>query len=120
MQALATVVVDVGEVPVALSTGDAALAAVLQRRFRRFLTSSAAPAFHFDISVIADEPAENEDGDRDEDLQVRAEGGLWRLSRGDFRAEWDPETRRGWIHQRLSPYAADSVLRIVHTLLFSG
>lgn len=116
MQARATVVVDVGDVPVALSTGDPALAAVLQQRFHRFLTPSAAPAFHFDISVI---PDDDEDGDRDEDLQVRSEGGLWRLRRGDFRAEWDPETRRGWIHQRLSPYAADSVLRIVHTLLLS-
>jgi len=119
MQVPATVVVDVGDVPVALSTGDAALATVLQRRFHRFLTSSTAPAFHFDITVIPDEAAENADGDRDEDLQVRAEGGLWRLRRGDFRAEWDPETRRGWIRQRLSPYAADSVLRIVHTLLLS-
>ena len=115
MQARA-IVVDVGDVPVALSTGDSVLATVLERRFRRFLTSCPTPAFHFDISVI---PEDVEDGDRDEDLQVRAEGGLWRLRRGDFRAEWDPATRRGWIHQRLSPYAADSVLRIVHTLLLS-
>src|SRR5262245_35849704 len=107
MEARATVVVDVGDVPVALSTGDAALATVLQRRFHRFLTPSATPAFHFDVSVI---PDTDEDVDRDEDLQVRAEGGVWRLRRGDFRAEWDPGTRRGWIHQRLSPYAADSVL----------
>ena len=116
MQTRATVVVDVGDVPVALSNGDSALAAVLERRFHRFLTPSATPAFHFDISVI---PDDDEDGDRDEDLQVRSEGGVWRLRRGDFRAEWDPETRRGWIRQRLSPYAADSVLRIVHTLLLS-
>jgi hypothetical protein len=116
MQARATVVVDVGDVPVALSTGDPALAAVLQQRFHRFLSPSAAPAFHFDISVI---PEDDEDGDRDADLEVRSEGGRWRLRRGDFRAEWDPDTRRGWIHQRLGPYAADSVLRIVHTLLLS-
>jgi len=80
------------------------------------LTSSTTPAFYFDISVIPDDA---EEGDRDEDLQVRSEGGLWRLRRGDFRAEWDPATRRGWIHQRLSPYAADSVLRIVHTILLA-
>jgi len=116
MQARATVVVDVGDVPVALSTGDAELAAVLRQRFHRFLTSSTTPAFYFDISVIPDDA---EEGDRDEDLQVRSEGGLWRLRRGDFRAEWDPATRRGWIHQRLSPYAADSVLRIVHTILLA-
>jgi hypothetical protein len=119
MEARSTVVVDVGDVPVALSTGDPALAAVLRQRFHRFLTASTAPAFHFDISVIPDDPDSKEDGDRDEDLQVRADGGVWRLRRGDFRAEWDPETRRGWIRQRLSPYAADSVLRIVHTLLLS-
>ena len=112
----ATVVVDVGNVPVALSTGDPALADVLQRRFHRFLSPSAPPAFDFDISVI---PEDEEDGDRDEDLQVRCENGLWHLRRGDFRAEWDPGARRGWIRQRLSPYAADSVLRIVHTLLLS-
>jgi len=116
MHARATVVVDVGDVPVALSTGDPALATVLQRRFHRFLTSSTSPDFHFDIDVI---PDDDEDDDRDADLQVRAEGGLWRLRRGDFHAEWDPGTRRGWIRQRLSPYAADSVLRIVHTLLLS-
>ena len=47
------------------------------------------------------------------------QGGRWHLRRGDFRAEWDPDTRLGWIRQKLSPYAADSVLRIVHTLLLS-
>ena len=119
MEARATIVVDVGDVPVALSTGDAELATVLRQRFRRFLTSTsstAPPAFHFDISVI---PDEGDEEDRDADLQVRSEEGRWRLRRGDFRAEWDPATRRGWIRQRLSPYAADSVLRIVHTLLLS-
>ncbi len=115
MHAPATVVVDIGDVPVALSTGDPALAAVLQRRFHRFLRPSAAPAFDFDISVIPDDDA----GDGDEDVDVRAEDGVWRVRRGDFRAEWNPGTRRGWIRQRLSPYAADSVLRIVHTLLLS-
>jgi hypothetical protein len=125
MHAQATVVVDIGDVPVALSTGDPALAAVLKQRFHRFLRPAAAPAFDFDVSVIPEGPEGNEgnegneDGPLDEDLQVRAEDGLWRLRRGDFRAEWNPGTRRGWIRQRLSPYAADSVLRIVHTLLLS-
>lgn len=114
MKPRTTVVVEVGEVPVALTTGDSALAAVLQKRFARFLNPSAPPAFHFDITVGADH-----DADPEEDLDVRTEDGRWRLRRGDFRAEWDPETRAGWIHQKLSPYAADSVLRIVHTLLLS-
>ena len=118
MHAAATVVVDVGNVPVALSTADPELATVLRRRFHRFVAApaSAVPAFDFDVSVIPDDV---EAGDPDEDLDVRLEGGRWHLRRGDFRAEWDPGTRRGWIRQRCSPYAADSVLRIVHTLVLS-
>jgi hypothetical protein len=59
------------------------------------------------------------DGDPDADLEVRAGAGAWRLRRGDFLAEWDPDAGRGWIRQTRSPYAVDSVLRIVHTLLLS-
>ena len=115
MPARATVVVEVGDVPVALSTGDPALAAILRTRFQRFLAPDAHPAFHFEITVIPDDQGD----DPDADLDVRTQGGRWHLRRGDFRAEWDPDTRLGWIRQKLSPYAADSVLRIVHTLLLS-
>jgi hypothetical protein len=41
------------------------------------------------------------------------------LERGDFRAEWDTRTDHGWIQQTVNPYAVDSVLRIVHSLLLS-
>jgi hypothetical protein len=115
MAARATVVVEVGDVPVALSTGDPALAAILRTRFQRFLAPDAPPAFHFEITVVPDDQGD----DPDTDLDVRTQGGRWHLRRGDFRAEWDPDTRLGWIRQKMSPYAADSVLRIVHTLLLS-
>jgi len=52
-----------------------------------------------------------------EELRVWSEKGLWRLERGDFRAEWNPREGRGKILQSLSPYAIDSVLRILHTLI---
>jgi hypothetical protein len=45
--------------------------------------------------------------------------GTWRLGRGDFRAQWDPGARRGRIRQSANPYAIDSVLRIVHTLILA-
>ncbi|PYX45770.1 MAG: hypothetical protein DMG83_08810, partial [Acidobacteria bacterium] len=48
---------------------------------------------------------------------VWSEHGLWHLERGDFRAEWNPREGRGQVVQLLSPYAIDSVLRIVHTLI---
>jgi hypothetical protein len=111
----ARLVIDVGDVAVALDTADAHLAALLEQRFRRFLKPSAAPAFHFDITVVPDTLR-----DADADLEVRLANGEWQLQRGDFSASWDPEARRGWIRQTRSPYAADSVLRIVHTLLLSN
>ena len=114
MPAASRVVVDVGDVPVVLQTTDAPLAALLERRFRRFLKPSATPAFQFDITVV---PASSHNGDAD--IEVHAENGRWRLQRGDFSASWDPDARHGWIRQTRSPYAVDSVLRIVHTLLLS-
>jgi len=44
---------------------------------------------------------------------------VWRLERGDFRAEWDSRSRRGWVRQSPNPYSIDSVLRIVHSLVLA-
>jgi len=57
--------------------------------------------------------------DLDADLSVRREAGRWIMERGDFRAEWDPECRRGWIRQTANPYAIDGVLRILHSLILA-
>jgi hypothetical protein len=88
---------------------------MLHDRFEPFITSSPHPDYEFDIelsSVI--------DGDPDADVQVeRHADGRWRLDRGDFHAEWDPQSRRGRIRQSPNPYAIDSVLRIVHTLVLA-
>ena len=54
-----------------------------------------------------------------EDVRVRLEGGRWVMERGDFRAEWDPERRRGWVRQSPNPYSIDSVIRILHSLLLA-
>jgi hypothetical protein len=45
--------------------------------------------------------------------------GTWRLRRGDFRAQWNPDAGRGCILQSANPYSIDSVLRIVHTLILA-
>jgi hypothetical protein len=108
------VVVDIGDIPVRLRTTDPSLVAVLERRYSRFLDSSAPPAFEFDVSVV---PAGTLPGDAD--VSVRVQTSRWVLERGDFRAEWDARTRHGWIQQTVNPYSIDSVLRIVHTLLLS-
>jgi hypothetical protein len=54
-----------------------------------------------------------------EDVRVRREGRHWVMERGDFRAEWDIEHRRGWVRQSPNPYSIDSVLRILHSLILA-
>ncbi|MGO8792329.1 MAG: hypothetical protein ACLQVL_33785 [Terriglobia bacterium] len=57
--------------------------------------------------------------DPDADLSVRRESGRWVMERGDFRAEWDPECRRGWVRQTANPYSIDGVLRVLHSLILA-
>jgi hypothetical protein len=109
-----SVVIDVGDIPVRLNTTDPSLARLLQRRYAGFLNPSALPAFEFDLAIVSTQMLA-----LDADLSVRRDRGRWVLERGDFRAEWDERTCHGWIRQTLNPYAVDSVLRIVHTILLS-
>jgi hypothetical protein len=108
------VIVEVGGVPVLLGTQDEPLIEVLERRFGKFLNPSAEPLFQFDITLVPDGTF-----DADADLQVGGRQGHWIMQRGDFHAEWNVAERRGRIRQTLNPYAIDSVLRIVHTLVLA-
>jgi hypothetical protein len=108
------VVVDVGDLAVRFITTDAHLAELLQQRYAGFLNSRAESAYEFEVSIV---PSGHLSVDAD--LDVRIVDGRWSLQRGDFRAEWNPRTCRGWIQQTVNPYSADSVLRIVHTLLLA-
>jgi hypothetical protein len=109
------VVVDVGDLAVRFITTDARLSELLQQRYAGFLNPTAPSAYEFEVSVVP--PGRFS---VDADLDVRVRSGRWSLGRGDFRAEWDPVTRRGWIQQTVNPYSADSALRIVHTLLLAS
>ena len=108
------VTVEVGGVAVRFDTDDATLVAILSQRFRRFLESEVEPAFRFDITVVDAVAA-----DIDAELEVQGADGYWTMRRGDFRAELNVAGGRGRIWQSLNPYAADSILRIVHTLVLS-
>jgi hypothetical protein len=107
--------IEIGEMPILLRTRDASFRRMLEDRYAGFVASSAAPQFQFDIDLS--EPAGEIHADKD--VEVRMEGGYWRLERGDFRASWDPRAGRGHISQTPNPYAIDSVLRIVHTLILA-
>ena len=88
--------------------------AVARARYAGFVGSPFPPKFEFDVELtapLADDP--------DEDVRVQMQDGVWRLRRGDFRAQWDPRAGRGHIRQSANPYSIDSVLRIVHTLILA-
>jgi hypothetical protein len=107
--------IEIGRVTVGLRTSDAAYVRMLHDRFDPFITTGSSPDYEFDIELSS-----SIEGDPDADVQVeRQRDGRWRLDRGDFHAEWDPRSRRGRIRQSANPYAIDSVLRIVHTLVLA-
>ena len=108
------VIVDIGDVAVLFRTPDVALVDMLERRFTRFLKPSKPHAFAFEVAVRPFEAI-----GADADLQVRGNNGCWRMQRGDFTADWNVDEGRGRITLTRNPYAVDSVLRIVHTLLLS-
>jgi hypothetical protein len=107
------VTVQIGGFPILLDTGDADFCALLERRYAGYLNPAAAPACQFEIQIV---PPSEPSG---EGARASKCGSLWRLERGDFRAEWDARSRRGWVRQSHNPYSIDSVLRMVHSLLLA-
>jgi hypothetical protein len=110
-----TVSVEIGGTTIALHTLDPSFQRVIENRYAGFLRSSADSQFEFDIDLC--EPSES--APADDELHLQMEKGEWLLQRGNFRARWNPESRRGWIQQTYSSYAVDCVLRIVHTLFLA-
>ena len=109
------VAVEIGGMPIMLRTSDAGFRRMLEQRYSGFLNPSAKPSFSFEIE-LQDQVS---DLHADDDVTVRIERGHWVLRRGDFEARWDPRSAEGQVRQAASPYAIDSVLRIVHTLILA-
>jgi hypothetical protein len=101
----------VGDIPIRLYVDDHEFVHSLQTRYGGFESLSGQPVAEFDITLqpLAHDP--------DEDLEVRITDSAVDMVRGDFRAEWNMTTGQGRIEQAPSPYALDSVLRIVYSLL---
>jgi hypothetical protein len=108
------VVIAIGGVAVRVNTDDADFLAMLEARYAGFVRADACAEFEFDIELIPPAPS-----DPDVDVSVTCRSGKWFMERGDFRAEWEPAARRGWIRSSANPYAIDAVLRITHTLLLA-
>lgn len=107
------VAVDIGGMPILLRTEDAEFRALLEKRYAGFVRRPDASCFALDVNVVRPDRQICDE----EELDVWNDGGLWHLERGDFQAEWDPRAGRGRLAQGVSPYAIDSVLRIVHSLI---
>jgi hypothetical protein len=108
--------VEIGGIPIGLSTSDDSFLALLRQRYSGFLSSSRSQ-FELEFDLNSSGPAS------DDDVRVHREtnntNGGWVIDRGDFRAHWDPRTGRGRVRQNFSPYSLDSVLRIVHSLILA-
>ena len=109
-----SLVIEIGGMPVRVNTSDPGFLAMLQDRYAGFIGASDHAEVEFDIDLTRPKA-----GDPDADVRVTQQSGRWSLERGDFRAQWEPAARRGWIRQTANPYSIDAVLRIVHTLVLA-
>ncbi len=107
-----TACVEIGAIPIALSTFDDGFLDLLNRRYDGFLSSSR-PEFELEFDLSATYSVS------DADVRVCRDGEGWMLQRGDFRARWDPRTGRGTVRQDANPYSLDTVLRILHSLILA-
>ena len=109
------VTINIGEMPILVRTGSAEFAHMLEDRYGKFVTADAPHAvMELEIELIPPGKVCNA-----EDVCVRRDAERWVMERGDFRAEWDPQSNRGWVRQSANPYAIDGVLRILHSLILA-
>lgn len=109
-----SLVIEIGGMPVRVNTTDAGFLRMLQDRYAGFVGSSDHAELEFDVDLKPPGFV-----DPDADVRVTHASGQWSLERGDFRATWEPASRRGRIRQSANPYSIDAVLRIVHTLVLA-
>jgi hypothetical protein len=109
-----SLVIEIGGMPVRVHTTDPGFLTLLQDRYAGFVSNAEHAEIDFDVDIAPPNPAAP-----DAPVRVTQRLGRWTLGRGDFRAEWEPASRRGWIRQTANPYGIDAVLRIVHTLVLA-
>ncbi|MGB7226907.1 MAG: hypothetical protein WBD26_04065 [Candidatus Acidiferrales bacterium] len=105
--------VEIGGIPILLQTDDVDFRALIEQRYAGFVNSSSTPSCQLEIHL---HPPERHPV---EDVRVSRSGPVWRIARGDFRAEFDLRSRRGWVRQSPNPYSLDAVLRIIHSLVLA-
>jgi hypothetical protein len=134
LTAIHDVTLDIGAMPILVRTDNVDFVRLLEDRYGEFVTPDAAHAV-MELEIRLVENGTRDSGhavstsdlglrtsDPDDDVpavSVRREGGRWIMERGDFHAEWDLESNRGWVRQTVNPYSIDCVLRILHSLILA-
>ena len=109
-----TTSVAIGGLPIGIASDSPEFIRMLEKRYAGFLGVADDAAIQLEVDLVPPAPS----GD-DEELAVGRAGRRWTMSRGDFRADWDPVSNRGRVRQAAYPYAIDSVMRIVHSLILA-
>jgi hypothetical protein len=110
--------IEIGGLPIRLRAPDAAFREMLAGRYSSFLRPESRAEMEFDL-LSAPPDALAAGKKPDQKLEVRFEQERWHLSRGDFRADFDMNTRRGRLVCIPNFYSVDALLRIVHSLLLA-
>ncbi|HYB90314.1 MAG TPA: hypothetical protein VEC38_04635 [Candidatus Binataceae bacterium] len=106
--------IEIGGLPITVRCADCAFIGMLKERYANFLGAPARRGVTLEVSIAPPSIISAE-----EDLKVTYGSGRWMMRRGDFLAEWDPVTQQGCVRQSANPYAIDSVLRIIHSLVLA-
>jgi hypothetical protein len=101
----------IGDMPVYVHAPNSSFRGLLQERYQGFLAQPTGPGFVLDIELLSEAHAVT-----DADVRVVRSQNEWTLTRGDFLARLNAAERRGSVRQAESPYAIDSVLRILHSI----
>lgn len=108
------VVIKIGGIPICVNTTSSEFAQLLANRYEGFISDACDCELELDVELTP-----GGFGDPAAEVHVSQSNGRWQLTRGDFRAEWEPAKRRGHVKQSSNPYSIDSVLRILHTLILA-
>lgn len=95
-----------------ITADDPAFRQIVQRRYADFLNETSHPSSEIFVTIVPGTAS-------DEDLSVTFKDGEWQLRRSDFDARWNPQTGRASARVVASPYAIDSLLRVMHTILLA-
>ena len=104
--------IEIGGISIFLQTGDEDFRRIIESRYAGFVNPLARPSCTLEIDL-------EEHTGSTADVRVSRRGSVWRIERGDFCAEFDARSRRGWVRQSPNPYSLDAMMRIIHSLVLA-